>query len=162
MRRWTILVAFVLALSPCHSEDVKVNRSAERFIRQVVQSLLDDGNKITFEVADKVFAADNGEVLSKENLKNAWPEFAKQALKKKVSVDQFFRDVELRVVSPLENKRLMSNKRVLEVYRYQDGDLYCDASHVKDGVENFLGYEKAFIYVIRKVGDKFVLIGIGG
>ena len=56
----------------------------------------------------------------------------------------------------------MSNKRVLEVYRYQDGDLYCDASHVKDGVENFVGYEKAFIYVIRKVGDKFVLIGIGG
>jgi hypothetical protein len=162
MNRWIIAVGFSMTLCPCYAGDVKPTDSADGFIRQVVQSLLDEESTITFEVSDKVFAVDNGEVLSKEDLKQAWPEFAKRALKKKVSVDQFFRDIELRVTSPLENKRLMSNKRVLEVYKHEDGDLYCDASRTKEGVENFIAYDKAFIYIIRKSEGKWTLIGIGG
>jgi hypothetical protein len=56
----------------------------------------------------------------------------------------------------------MSNKRVLQVYKPEEGDLYCDASHVKSGVDNFIGYDKAFIFIIRKIQGKWTLIGIGG
>lgn len=136
--------------------------SAEEFVRRVVQTFLDGQNKVTFNVADKVFAIDNGEVLTKAELQNAWPQFAGKAFKKKVSLDQFFRDAELRLSSPRDNKRLMSNKRVLEIYNYLEGDIYCDASQVKEGVENFIGYDKAFIYIIRKVEGQWTLIGIGG
>lgn len=162
MKSWIIAVALSITLCPCYSGELKLTGGADGFIRQVVQSLLDVENKITFDVADKVFAIDNGEVLSKEDLKKAWSEFAKRGLKKKVSVDQFFRDIELRVTSPLENKRLMSNKRVLEIYKHEDGDLYCDAGRTKEGVDNFIAYDKAFIYIIRKVKGKWTLIGIGG
>jgi hypothetical protein len=148
----------------CHgyAADTASTSAAEGFVRQVVQSLLDGENKITFPVADKVFAIDNGEVLTKADLRNAWPQFAGKAFKKKVSLDRFFRDVELRIGSPRDNKRLMSNKRVLETYKYQDGDLYCDASHVKEGADNLIAYDKAFIYIIRKVEGQWTLIGIGG
>ena len=125
MKRWRMIVAALsLTLCHCYAENAKLADSADGFLRQVVRSLLDDENKITFEIANKVFTIDNGEILSKEDLTKAWPDIAKRALKKKVSVDQFFRDVEFRVTSPLENKRLMSNKRVLESYKHQDGDIY--------------------------------------
>jgi hypothetical protein len=56
----------------------------------------------------------------------------------------------------------MSNRRLLESYTYQEGDLLCDVSRVKEGVENFIGYDKAFLYLIRKVDGVWTLIGIGG
>ena len=162
MKSLAIATALSLALCLCYAEDVKPIGDADRFVRQVVQSLLKGDSKIPFEVADKVFAIDNGEIISKEDLEKAWPEFAQRGLKKRVSVEQFFREIEVQVTSPVENKRLMSNKRVLEVYKYQAGDLYCDASRAKEGVESFIAYDKAFIYIIRKVDGKWTLIGIGG
>ena len=60
------------------------------------------------------------------------------------------------------NKRLKSNKRAMEAYKFQDGDLYCDASHAKEGVTNFIACDKTFIHVIRMVAGKWTLIGIGG
>jgi hypothetical protein len=135
---------------------------ASGFIRQVVQSLLEAGGEVTFPVADKVVAIDNGEMVSRAEFKEAWPQFAKAATTRKVSLDQFFRDVEVRIDSPLNNKRLMSNRRLLESYTYQEGDLLCDVSRVKEGVENFIGYDKAFLYLIRKVDGVWTLIGIGG
>jgi len=161
MKLWTSLVATLLIASVCQASDVD-KTGADTFIRQVVQSLVDDQHIIAFEVADKVFAIDNGEVLSKADLAKAWPSIGKQAFKTKVSVGQFFRDVTVQVYSPLENKRLMSNKRVLQVYKPEPNDLYCDASHVKNGVDNFIGYDKAFIFIIRKVQGKWTLVGMGG
>ncbi len=135
---------------------------AEAFVRLVVQTLINGENKITFHVADQVFTLDNGEVLTKSEMQQAWPRLAGKAFKKKVSLEQFFREVELRISSPLDNKRLMSNKRVLEFYKPLEGDLYCDASHVKEGVENFIAYDKASLFIIRKVEDQWTLLGIGG
>lgn len=158
----TVLATMCLAACIASADETNRTIEAKGFVRQVVQSLIDGEGKVTFPVADKVFAIDNGEMLSKADFQNAWPKFAKEATKKKVSTEQFFRDVDLRIGSPLDNKRLMSNKRVLESYKHQDGDLYCDASHVKEGVDNFIAYDKAFIYIIRKVEGKWTLIGIGG
>ena len=162
MRNAIAVAAFLLINCAGYAEKSNPSSGADEFIRQVVQSLIEDEHKVAFEVAEKVFAIDNGEVLSKEDFKKAWPEFGKIAFKKKVSMDEFFRDVELQVSSPLDNKRLMSNKRLLAVYKHQDGDVYCDASHVKDGVENFIAYDKAFLYIIRRIEGKWTLIGIGG
>jgi len=162
--KYVTSILTILCVSVCivHAADTNRMSGAQTFLRQVVQSLIDGEGKVTFPVAVKVFAIDNGEVLSKTDFQNVWPQLAKEATKKNVSSDQFFRDVDLRIDSPLNNKRLMSNKRVLESYKHQDGDLYCDASHVKEGVDNFIAYDKAFIYVIRRVEGKWTLIGIGG
>lgn len=134
----------------------------DTFVRQAVQSLVDGGSAVPFPVADTVVALDNGEVLSGADFQKAWPQFAKEAFKKNVTVDQFFRDADLKIGSPLEKKRLMGNKRLMEAYTYQDGDLFIDASHVKAGVENVIGYDKAFIYLIRQIGGQWTLIGVGG
>ena len=158
----TILATICLTVCIASADNTNRTHEAEVFVRQVVQSLIDGGGKVTFPVPDKVFAIDNGEILSKAELQNVWPELAKEATKEKVSPDQFFRDVDVRIDSPLNNKRLMSDERVLESYKHQDGDLYCDVSHVKEGVDNFIAYDKAFIYIIRKVEGKWTLIGIGG
>lgn len=162
MNYFIALIVTIVTLCHGYAADADPKSPAEGFVRQVVMSLLDGGNKITFHVADKVFAIDNGEVLTKADLQNAWPQFAKQAFKKKVSIDQFFMDADLQIGSPRDNKRLMSNKRVLETYTYQDGDLYCDASHMKAGTDNSIAYDKVFIYIIRKVEGQWTLIGIGG
>ncbi|MCE9519170.1 MAG: hypothetical protein K8R87_06435 [Verrucomicrobia bacterium] len=162
MKLAIILMATVAVLSLGRAADTAPAGGAEEFVRQVVQTYLDEENKVTFKVADRVFAIDNGEVLTKADLQKAWPQFAKQAFKKQVSLDQFFKDAELLLSSPRDNKRLMSNQRVLEAYKYQDGDLYCDASHMKEGTENLIAYDKAFIFIIRQVEGKWTLIGIGG
>lgn len=161
MRLWNSLVAAFVIVSVCQASDAD-KAGADTFIRQVVQSLVDDQHVIAFEIADKVFAIDNGEVLSKAELAKAWTDIGKRAFKTKISVEQFFRDVTVQVYSPLENKRLMSNKRVLQVYKPEANDLYCDASRVKNGVDNFIGYDKAFIFIIRKIQGKWTLVGVGG
>jgi hypothetical protein len=163
MKHLTAVLA-TICLTACiaYSDDTNRTIEARGFVRQIVQSLLDGEGAVTFPVADKLFAIDNGETLSKADFQNAWPQFAKEATKKKMSTEQFFRDVDLRIDSPLNNRRLMSNKRVLKSYKHQDGDLYCDASHVKEGVDTFIAYDKAFLYIIRKVEGKWTLIGIGG
>lgn len=158
----TILVALGFTFCSAYAADTNSMIEAVGFVRQVVQSLIDGEGKVEFLVADKVFAIDNGETLSKADFEKAWPQFAKKATKEKVSADQFFKDVDVRMDSPLNNKRLMSNKRVMESYKHQDNDLYCDLSHVKEGVDNFITYDKAFIYIIRKVEEKWTLIGVGG
>lgn len=158
----TMLAAIGLMVCSACAAETNSMSEALGFVRQVVQSVIEGEGKIEFPVADKVFAIDNGETLAKADFQKAWSEVAKKATKKKVSADQFFKDVAVRMDSPLNNKRLMSNKRVLESYKHQDGDLYCDLSHVKEGVENFIAYDKAFIYIIRKVEEKWTLIGIGG
>ena len=155
-------MALIVGLFPCFAGDATQTQEAMVFVRHVVESLLDAEKPIRFAIADKVFAMDNGETVSRDDLQKAWPDFAHMAFKKRVSAEQFFRDVEVQFSSPRDNKRLMSNARLLGVYTPQDGDLYCDASHVKEGVENFIGYEKAFIYIIRKTEGQWVLIGIGG
>jgi len=162
MKRCAILIAATSISFASFAEETGKTNSAEAFIRQVVQSLIDDQGQIEFEVAEKVFAIDNGEMLSREDFKRAWPEFRRIALKRKVSTDQFFHDVDLQVQSPLKNKRLMSNKELLKVYRYKEGDLYCDASRAKEGVADLIGYDKAFIYIIRQIEGRWTLIGIGG
>lgn len=163
MKHMTAVLAtmYLVSCIAC-AGDTNPTLEVKGFVHRVVQSLIDGDGKVTFPVADKVFAIDNGEMLSEADFQNAWPQFAKEACTKKVSTEQFFRDVDLRIGSPLDNKRMMSNKRVLESYKHQDGDLYCDASHVKEGVANFIAYDKAFIYIIRKVEGKWTLIGIGG
>jgi hypothetical protein len=138
------------------------DEAPKAFVRRLVQSLIDGGGKPDFAIAGKVVAVDNGEVITRADLVKAWPEFAKRAFKKKVTLQEFFARVDLRVGPVTDNKRLMANKRVLKVYKHQKGDLFCDASRVKAGIENCIGYEKAFIYVIRKVDGKWTLIGIGG
>jgi hypothetical protein len=89
-------------LSVCLAQAAGPDREAEvgGFIRQVVQSLLEGGGEVTFPVADKVVAIDNGEMVSRAEFKEAWPQFAKAATTKKVSLDQFFRAVEVRIDSP--------------------------------------------------------------
>lgn len=128
----------------------------------VVQSLVMNGEAIPFDVADQVVAIDNGEVLSKVDFRKAWPGIAKIAFKKKLSVDEFLAGVDLNIQPVADNRRIMSNKKLLEAYKPQEGDMYCDASHMKEGAANFIGYDKAFIYIIRNATGKWVLIGIGG
>lgn len=134
----------------------------EAFVRQIVASLIEKQPTPAFAVADKVVALDNGEMLSRDDFHKAWPEFCKMAFREKVSADAFFAKMDLRMEPATENKRLMSNNRVLAAYKPQRGDVYCDASRVKSGEKNVIGYPKAFIYVIRKVEGKWTLIGIGG
>jgi len=162
MRFWLPMVVLFMGSSVGQAADAAKDAEAQAFVRQVVQSLMDGGTTITFAVADKVSAIDNGEVLSKEEFSKAWPKLAKVAFKRRVSLDEFFRDVTVQFTSPLDNKRLMSNKKVLAVYTPRQGDLYCDASRVKEGTENFIAYEKAFVFIIRKIEGKWTLIGMGG
>jgi hypothetical protein len=161
MKRGIIWIFLCLTCCLGYADDT-TPAGPEAFVRQAVQSLVDGGNAIPFPVADTVVALDNGEVLSRADFQKAWPQFAKEAFKRKVTVDQFFKGAELKIGSPLENKRLMGNKRVLESYTYQDGDLYIDASQVKAGAENVIDYDKAFIYLIRQIGGQWTLVGVGG
>jgi hypothetical protein len=64
MRLWNNFFAALLLACVCRAGDADKATGVDTFIRQVVQSLLDDQHSITFELADKVFAIDNGEVLS--------------------------------------------------------------------------------------------------
>ncbi|MCY3019196.1 MAG: hypothetical protein NTW87_09240 [Planctomycetota bacterium] len=156
-------VAVMLFVScACLTEEGEKNGGEKEFVRNVVRSLIAEQQAPEFEIADKVVAVDNGEVLSKEDFKKAWLELRKVALKEKVSLDDFFASVRLQIYPVTENKRLMNNKRVVAAYKHEDGDLYCDASQVKEGVKSFIGYAKAFVYVIRKVNGKWTLVGIGG
>jgi len=161
MKRLSLAVAALLMGWVCLADESGPTGEKE-FVRSVIQSLITNNEAITFEVADRVVAIDNGEVLSREELKKAWPELAKRAFKKSVSIDDFFAAVDLHVRPVADEKRVMSNKKLLDAYKPQPGDMYCDASHVKEGVDNFIGYDKAFIFIIRKVAGKWVLIGIGG
>lgn len=161
MKRLSFVLAAVFMGCVCLADE-KSPAGEKEFIRIVVQSLIASPAAITFAVADPVIAIDNGEQISRDDLRKAWPDFGKRAFKKQISIDDFFAGVNLQMQPVTDNKRIMSNKRLLGVYTPQPGDLYCDASHVKDGVENFIGYDKAFIYIIRKVDAQWFLIGIGG
>ena len=154
-----LLAMFVCSTALAAGEQLAGEKA---FVRQIVASLIERQPTPGFAVADKVVALDNGEMLSREDFQKAWPEFCKMAFREKVSADAFFAKMELRMEPATENKRLMSNKRVLAAYKPQQGDVYCDASQVKSGEKNVIGYPKAFIYVIRKVEGKWTLIGIGG
>ena len=77
MKYLIALIATFFTLCQGNAADTSLASGADGFVRQVVQSLLDGDGKIGFQVADKVFAIDNGEVLSKADLRNAWPQFAK-------------------------------------------------------------------------------------
>ena len=166
MARITAWVAVLFIGGFCLAVEAaeKPDSSAEvkPFLRSIVKSLLDKTQAPDFAMADNVIAIDNGEQMTKEQLKSAWPDFRKMAFKKKVTLDEFFEQVQLQVSPAKDNKSLSANKRLMEVYKPQDGDLYCDLSKVKDGVDSFIGYKKAFIYILRKVDGKWTLIAIGG
>jgi hypothetical protein len=155
----TIAAVFIVAISLADNTE---QATEETFVRSVIESLLEGGATVPFDVATQVIAIDNGEVLSKKDFMAAWPEIAKAGFKKKVSPDEFFAGVDIRIYPVTENKRIMSNKRVMSVYEHQEGDLYCDAGHMKAGMDSIIGYDKAFIYIIRKIDGKWRLIGIGG
>lgn len=157
----SVLVA-LLIVALCRADELPKTADAEPFVHQLVLSLLDDRHPINFPVADPVFAMDTGQLLTKAEFEKAWPSLGKEAFKTKVSAEQFFRDVSLRVSSALDNKRLLSNKRLMQAYTPQVGDLYCDASQVKAGVDDFIAYKKAFLFIIRNLDGKWTLIGIGG
>jgi hypothetical protein len=162
MRTWTIgLTVLLMGVSGWAGVADKA-AAATPFIRQWVESLLDDKDTVPFPMAEKLFAIDNGEEVTREAMKEVWPAYRKKAFKKKITADDFLRDVKVQVYSPKENKKLMANKRVLAVYQPQDGDLFCDLSQVKEGVENFIGEPKAFQFIIRKMNDKWTLIAVGG
>ena len=162
MRKLLTVAATLLVCFGSQAAETDVMKGPREFVRQYVACLMPEAQGATFFVAEQLFAMDNGEPVSKKGLLEAWPEFQKAAFKKRVSLDEFFRGVDLRFSSPLDNKRLMSNKRVMKAYTYQKGDLYCDASRVKQGVESSIQYEKAFIFLIRKIDKKWTLIAIGG
>lgn len=158
----TLLAALCLIACTACADDTDRTMDATDLVHRIVQSLLDGKGQVTFPVADQVFAIDNGERLSRADLQNAWLQIARQATNTPVTSAQFFLDMDLRLDSPLNHKRLMGNKRLLESYTPQDGDLYCDASGVKDGSVSVIAYPKAFIYIIRKIEGIWTLIGIGG
>ena len=162
MRGRLAVAATLLMGLACWAGGASLPDGANTLVRQIVQSLIDGGKHVPFAVADKVFALDNGETHSGEELKKAWPQLAKVAFKKKVSLGEFFDGVDMQVCHPRENKRLMSNKRVMKVYQPQDGDLYLDASREKKDGAGFIGYGKAFIYIVREVDGKWTLIATGG
>lgn len=134
----------------------------EHFVRQIVAALIEKQPTPGFAVADKVVALDNGEMLSREDFQKAWPEFCKTAFREKVWADVYFAKMDLKMEPVTDNKRLMSNRRLLAAYNPQKGNVYCDAARAKSGEKLPIGYPKAFIYVIRKVEGKWTLIGIGG
>ena len=142
--------------------DNTTHPAAAHFVRSVIESLLEGGTAVPFDMAEEIIAFDNGEVITAKELRAAWPAFAKSAFKKEANLDAFLAGVDIRLSPVADNKRVMSNKRLMSVYEHQLGDLYCDASHMKGGGESPVGYEKAFIYIIRKVDGKWRLIGIGG
>ena len=150
MNRLSLIVAALLMGRICLAGGGEPS-GEKAFVRSVVQSLIAGGQTTAFAVAEQVVAIDNGEVLSKEDFRRAWPEFAEAAFKRRISVDDFFAGVVLKIQPVADNKRLMGNKRLLKAYKHEQGDIYCDASHVKEGADDFIGYDKAFIYIIRHV-----------
>ena len=134
----------------------------KQFIGTVIQSYLDGKQEPSFKVADRVFAIDNGEVLSKGDFEKAWPEFCKIAFKRKISLEDYFEGANLEIVPASEKGTITRNKRLRKVYSYREGDLFVDGSAVKAGVDDFIRYKKAFVFVIRKMDGRWTLIGIGG
>lgn len=152
-----------LALGQGYAAEPAWPDGAEAFAREIIHALItSDGTPPPFEIAEKVFAMDNGETLSRTELQEAWPRMARRAVAKKITAEQFFSAVDLRIDSPKNHERLMRDEKVQAVYTYQDGDLYVDASRMKAGTENIIAYDKAFLYLIRKINGKWTLIGLGG
>ena len=162
MKTLAVCTVAALLVSGVSLADNTKQPTAETFVRSVIESLLEGGKNVRFDMATQVIAIDNGEVLTQKEFKAAWPEFAKVAFKEKASPEEFLAGVDIRVSPVASNKRIMSNKRVMSVYKHQEGDMYCDASHMKAEADSPIGYDKAFIYIIRKVDQKWRLIGIGG
>ena len=160
--RWFLLALLPLVLRNAPACGAETQDDPAAFARTVIESLLSEKPAVTFPVAERVFTLDNGETLTRQQVLEVWPQLGRTALKKRVDANTFFRDVVLQIWSPLDNKRLMANKRVLAAYQPQQGDLYCDASRMKAGTEDIIGYAKALVFVIRKLDGRWTLIGIGG
>ena len=94
----------------------------EHFVRQIVAALIEKQPTPGFAVADKVVALDNGEMLSREDFQKAWPEFCKTAFREKVWADVYFAKMDLKMEPVTDNKRLMSNRRLLAAYNPQKGE----------------------------------------
>ena len=161
MKLLVCAIALLLAGSVAMADEAE-GQSAEGFVRSVIESLLEGGSSVPFDVASEVIAMDNGEVIPKQGFTAVWPEFAEAAFKKKITADEFFAGVHIRLSPVSENKRIMSNKRLMEAYRPLAGDLYCAVTEKQPDETAFIGYDKAFIYVIRNVDGKWQLIGVGG
>ena len=139
-------------------------RSAEEgaraFVASVVKSYLDGRREVSFPVAERIVTLDNGSALSRTEFQEAWPEFCQIAFSRSVTVEEYFQGVDLKVV-PLRAIGPLG-KRFMRAYEAQKGDLFVDGSRVKEGVDDFVGYKKGFILVIRKVKRVWTLMAIGG
>lgn len=134
---------------------------ARAFVAKVVHSYIDGKGEASFPIADEIVALDNGTVLSRQELQEAWPRFCKVAFKRKVTQEEYFQGVNLKVLSPGE-AGVFKHEYLAGVYQSQEGDLFVDGSEVKEGVEDFIAYEKGFIFIIREVNGNWTLVAIGG
>ena len=99
--------------------------------------------------------------MSKEEFKEAWPRFREVAFKRNVTQGEYLEGVDLKAFSP-EESGILENERLAKVYTPQPGDVLVDGGRMKEGVENFIGYGKAFVFIVRKVNGLWTLVAIGG
>ena len=143
------------------SNDTTAEREAKGFVAKVVHSYIGGTGEVSFPIADDIIALDNGTVLSKLEFQKAWPKFCQVAFNRKMTQEDYFEGVNLKVLSPGE-AGLLEHEYLAGVYHPEEGDLLVDGSQVKEGVDDFIGYEKGFIFMIRKVKGSWTLVAIGG
>jgi len=139
----------------------KAEKDAKVFVSKIVRSYIDEKGEVSFPVADKIIAIDNGTILNKQEFQKAWPKFCKMAFTRKVTEEEYFESVNLKVLNPKE-AGLLEREALAKVYKYKEGDLFIAGSEVKEGVKSFIEYEKGFIFIIRKVNGCWTLVAIGG
>ena len=155
------LLTLILFLSGAVAAEENTE-SAKKFVSTIIKSLADGGKKVAFPLADKIIAIDNGEVIASEQFKKAWPEFAKMAFKKDTPKASVVSKLHIDIIPAKGNKILLENRKLMKIYKPQEGDFYCNASKANDSSQGYVNYRKAFIYIIRKTKGGWQLLAIGG
>ena len=158
---YLILFIFTFLISVSFAKDT-TNVELKTAIHKVISSLIKEDKTINFPVADTLFAIDNGKKITKKEFANIWPKINNIAFTKKITMQKFTANITYSIQAVTENKGIMSNKNLLKTYKPQKNDIFCDLSKVKNGSDNFIAYDKAFIYIFRKINNQWILIAIGG
>ena len=156
----TTVFVFFFSFALLMSDESKT-KTGEEFALKIIGTYIKGDGKIAFKVADTVIALDNGETISKIDLGNAWSDITNMAFHKKPTLNEFREKVKIEAVEADGAKKHIK-KKAQKVYKYEKGDLVIDASKEKDEKNKIIKYKKGFIFLIRKVKDEWVLLGIGG
>ena len=66
------------------------------------------------------------------------------------------------VTEAAKSRTVQLVKREVKDYEYRKGDLFVDGSKEKGGKRSVVKYRKAFQFLLRKVGDEWLVLALGG